>query len=79
MEIILATTKKGETTIADPVVDAVIKATKENQIDVLIIDPFVSSHRVTEIDNNVIETFREEMGSHLGGDGLLHRPEPPRP
>jgi AAA domain len=55
MEIILATTKKGETTIADPVVDAVIKTIKENQIDVLIIDPFVSSHRVTENDNNAIE------------------------
>jgi RecA-family ATPase len=55
MEIILATTKKGETTIADPVVDAVIKTIKENRIDVLIIDPFVSSHRVTENDNNVIE------------------------
>ncbi len=55
MEIILATTKKGETTIADPVVDAVSKTIKENQIDVLIIDPFVSSHRVTENDNNVIE------------------------
>ena len=46
-------------TIVRPDVDEVIEALKANQIDVLIIDPFVSSHRVSENDNNAIEIVAE--------------------
>jgi RecA-family ATPase len=41
--------------IAEPVVEAVIDAILDNKIDVVIIDPFVSSHRVTENDNMAME------------------------
>jgi AAA domain len=41
--------------IAQPVVDQVIATTRANQIGLLIVDPFVASHRVTENDNPAIE------------------------
>lgn len=41
--------------IAVPVVEAVKEAIREKDIDVLIVDPFVSSHQVSENDNNAIE------------------------
>jgi hypothetical protein len=54
-QIIIAHMARTGFTIATPVVDAVIAAIKTNSIDVLRIDPFVSSHRVTENDNNAID------------------------
>ena len=41
--------------VAEPVVDALIETIRCNKIDALIIDPFVSSHRVTENDNMAID------------------------
>ena len=41
--------------ICHPVVDALIAQLNERKLDVLIIDPFVSCHRVTENDNNAID------------------------
>lgn len=38
-----------------PVMEAIIDAIRRLQIDVLIIDPFVSSHQVNENDNNKID------------------------
>ena len=38
-----------------PVVDAVIATIKANHIDVVVVDPFVKSHRVSENDNNAID------------------------
>jgi hypothetical protein len=78
MEIILATTMKGETTIADPVVDAVIKTIKENRIDQgepdrradhrpICFEPQGHGERQQRHRGG-----REEMGSHRGGDGLRH-------
>lgn len=55
-EIILATeNRQTGTIIAVPVVDAVMEAIRLNGIDCMIIDPFVSSHRVSENDNNAID------------------------
>lgn len=41
--------------IIRPVVDAMIETIKRNRIDVVIVDPFVSSHGVPENDNGAID------------------------
>ena len=58
MPIIIAEQTKDGAKIAAPVVDAVTKTISDNQIDVLVVDPFVASHRVTENDNNAIEPWQ---------------------
>jgi hypothetical protein len=55
MPIVIAEQTRDGAKIAVPVVDAVIDTIRANRIDAAIIDPFVSSHRVTENDNNAIE------------------------
>jgi len=47
-------------TIARPVVDALIAELREKRIDVLSIDPFVSSHAVSENDNMAIDMVAKE-------------------
>lgn len=46
--------------IMRPVVDALIAEMIERKIDVLIVDPFVSSHAVSENDNNAIDVVARE-------------------
>jgi RecA-family ATPase len=41
--------------ISVPVVNEVIETIRANKLDVFQVDPFVSSHRVTENDNNAID------------------------
>jgi hypothetical protein len=53
--IIIATQTRSGTIIAQPVIDAVIATIKQNKIDVVIIDPFVKSHKVSENDNMAID------------------------
>lgn len=48
--------------ILRPVADALIAALRERQIDVLILDPFVSSHAVSENDNRAIDLVSKEYG-----------------
>ena len=55
MPIKIATTNRGDTKIAVPIRDAVIAAIRKHKIDVLIIDPFVSTHEVSENDNGAID------------------------
>jgi hypothetical protein len=56
MSIVIATqTTGGGVKIAVPKVEEIKQTIRENQIDVVIIDPFVSSHQVTENDNNAID------------------------
>lgn len=62
MEIVLATQGRDGTTIAEPVVEAMIETIRANRIDVVVIDPFVSSHRVTENDNNAIDRVAKTWG-----------------
>jgi hypothetical protein len=50
-EIIIAQHTRDGAVIAKPVVEAVIDTILDNKIDVVTIDPFVSSHRVIENDN----------------------------
>lgn len=46
--------------IRRPIVDNVIEQINANKIDVLIIDPFVSSHAVSENDNTLINAVMKE-------------------
>ena len=54
-KIIIANETREGTVIAMPVVKALIATIQENKIDVMQIDPFVASHRVSENDNNAID------------------------
>src|SRR5579871_2733135 len=54
-QIVLAEMTKLGAKIAQPVVDQVIATIRANGIGLLIVDPFVASHRVTENDNPAIE------------------------
>jgi hypothetical protein len=55
MPIVIAEDTRSGTRIAVPVIKEIIATLIENRIDVLIIDPFVSCHRVAENDNAAIE------------------------
>ncbi len=54
-EMVLVEQTRAGIVIAVPVVEAIKATIRENRIDVVIIDPFVSSHRVTENDNTAID------------------------
>ncbi|WP_336491682.1 bifunctional DNA primase/polymerase [Methylobacterium nigriterrae] len=54
-EIVVAEQTRSGITVNAPVREALIRTIQENAIDVVMIDPFVSSHRVTENDNNGID------------------------
>jgi hypothetical protein len=49
--------------ILRPVVDSIISEIRARQIDVLIIDPFVSSHMVSENDNMAIDMVAKEWAA----------------
>lgn len=55
MEIVLASTGRDGTKIAAPVEAALMRVIGLNRLDVLSIDPFVSSHRVPENDNGAVD------------------------
>jgi AAA domain/Primase C terminal 2 (PriCT-2) len=55
MPIVIAEQGKHGTRIATPLIERVIAALKEDKIDVLIVDPFVSCHHVSENDNSAID------------------------
>jgi hypothetical protein len=76
--IILATQTRSGTVIARPIVDAVIEEIRRNQIDVLIIDPFVKSHKVSENDNTAIDMVASQWAEIADVTNcaveLLHHP-----
>lgn len=58
--VMLAEETPNGARIVKPVSDAIIATLKERQIDVLILDPFVSSHAVSENDNRSIDMVAKE-------------------
>ena len=48
--------------IVRPIMNALIETIQDRKIDVLILDPFVSSHAVNENDNNKIDMIVKEWG-----------------
>ncbi|HEY1474030.1 MAG TPA: AAA family ATPase [Pseudolabrys sp.] len=55
MPIVIAEDINRTTRVAKPVIEAVVATLIENQIDALIVDPFVSCHSVPENDNMAID------------------------
>lgn len=62
MPIVLAVQQKSGAVIAEPVEREVIETIRENRIDVFQVDPFISSHRVSENDNNAIDVVAKRWG-----------------
>lgn len=58
--LVMATEGPDGAMIVRPVIDALIEEMIERKIDVLQIDPFVSSHAVSENDNNAIDVVARE-------------------
>ncbi len=55
LEIVLATETRGRAQVIEENAAALVSALRSNQIDALVIDPFISSHRVNENDNGAID------------------------
>lgn len=55
MPIIIAERTRDGVIINAPAVDQVIKTIQDNKLGVMVIDPFIACHRVTENDNNEID------------------------
>jgi AAA domain len=54
-DLVIAEQDRNGISIAAPVVDALVTFIAEHQIGLVVIDPFVSSHRVAENDNGAID------------------------
>jgi hypothetical protein len=61
-EIIIASQTKSGALIATPIENALTDAMIDGQFDVLILDPFVSTHRVSENDNMAIDAVAKAFG-----------------
>jgi RecA-family ATPase len=59
-ELCTAVAGRDGTKIVKPVMDALAEEIISRNIDVLVIDPFVSSHRAGENDNNAIDMIAKE-------------------
>ena len=58
--LVLAEQQASGTVILAPNVERVLEAVRDFGLDVIIIDPFVSSHRASENDNNAIDIVVKE-------------------
>ena len=61
-ELCIARQDRNGFTILEPIVDALVAELQARQIDVLIVDPFVSSHQVSENDNGAIDAVAKTWG-----------------
>lgn len=61
-EVTIAEQTSSGAVILAPNVEAVIDTIRDLRLDVVIIDPFVSSHRVTENDNTAIDLVAKRWG-----------------
>ncbi len=60
--LVIATTERNGTVIVRPIVDAIVAEIIERQIDIVVIDPFVSCHEVAENDNQAQDQVVKEWG-----------------
>lgn len=61
--LVIAQQTKSEATIVHPVVNDLIAQIKANQIGLLIVDPFVSCHHVSENDNGAIDLVAKKWAT----------------
>jgi hypothetical protein len=64
--LVIGTKFRDHVVIAQPVVDALVAEIEALAIDVLVIDPFISSHGVPENDNGAIDAIVKEWGRIAG-------------
>jgi AAA domain len=64
--IVMARLEKGGAVIARPVMDALREALRRQRVDVLIVDPFVKAHRISENDNVAIDAVAAEWNRLAG-------------
>lgn len=60
--LVIATTDRSGAVISQPIVESLIGELIRRQIDILIIDPFVSSHEAPENDNGAMDRIVKEWG-----------------
>lgn len=53
--IVIAERTRDGVTINGPLVDQVIRTIQDNKLGLMVVDPFIACHRVTENDNNEID------------------------
>jgi AAA domain-containing protein len=59
-ELCLATEDNAGFRINEPVVEALVEELERREVDVLMVDPFVSSHRVSENNNTAIDAIAKK-------------------
>jgi len=62
-QIVIAETTRNGFQIVRPIVDALLREISERRIDVVIVDPFVASHRLAENDNTAIDAVAREWAT----------------
>jgi hypothetical protein len=70
--LVIAHTTHNGTVIAEPVVDALVAEIKARQIDVIVVDPFVSCHNSPENDNQAQGMIIKEWGRVADWARLSH-------
>jgi hypothetical protein len=60
--LVIATTTRDKAVIVRPVVDSLVAEIIKNQIDVVIIDPLISCHEVSENDNGAMDLVAKAWG-----------------
>lgn len=61
-ELIIAKQERGGTIVTPRIRENLVAEIRKNEIDVLVIDPFISSHSVSENDNSGIDLVVKEWG-----------------
>lgn len=61
-DLVLAYVERGSVVISAEVSEEIRSTIRANSIDVVIVDPFVSSHRVPENDNGAMDAVMKEWG-----------------
>lgn len=59
-QFVVLRNENRNTKVVEPVVEAIIREIVANEIDVLIVDPFISTHEVEENDNTKIQLVAEQ-------------------
>jgi hypothetical protein len=67
--LLITTTTRQGTTINTPVVEAVVEAIAALEIDVLFVDPFISSHDAPESDSGAMDLIMKSGWVRVARDG----------
>ena len=70
VQIVVAETAKDGTKINAPVIENLVRVIREKKLDVVIIDPFISSHNVPENDNSTIDSVIKLYGRIAAQEGI---------